>query len=383
MGVVALPWNGSGLFVRLYSWVADKNAGIDINSSRMDADTNDIVTGLDNTVTLDGQTVPTHSLPMGGFNHTNVGNATGLTQYIAAGQVQNSSLVWGGTSGGSANAQTIALTPVMTAIATGVAIRFTAGFSNSSAATLTVNATAATAIRKKGLAGPVALSGGEILVGNIYEVVYDGTYYELQSQMKSPTTQVFTSGSGTYTKPGGATWIEVELIGAGAGGGGSGAGATNGAAGGDTTFSTMTGAGGSAGGAGGGGGGGGSATGGDLNISGGAGMTGGLTSATAYGAMGGISYFGGAGMPGLAGVGNQQSPVANTGSGGPGAQGSGAVNNGGGGGAGAYCRKIFSSPSATYAYGVGAAGAGGSSGTGGAGAVGGASGVIIVKEYYQ
>ena len=37
-----MSWNGGGNFNRLYSWVADKAAGLNISSVRMDADTNDI-----------------------------------------------------------------------------------------------------------------------------------------------------------------------------------------------------------------------------------------------------------------------------------------------------------------------------------------------------
>ena len=37
-----MSWNGAGVFNRIYSWVADKNAGIDITASRMDTDTDDI-----------------------------------------------------------------------------------------------------------------------------------------------------------------------------------------------------------------------------------------------------------------------------------------------------------------------------------------------------
>ncbi len=196
-----MPWNGSGVFTRLFSWVNDKNAGIDITASRMDSDTNDIVTGLENTVTLDGQTVPTANLPMGGFIHTGVGNATARSNYVAAGQVIDSTLVWGGTSGGSANAQTIAITPTVTALVTGQTFAFLAGFTNTGAATLTVNATAATAIRKLGLSGPVALVASDIVAGNTYRVTYDGTSFTLVSPTFNP---VIATGSWTPTDGSGA-----------------------------------------------------------------------------------------------------------------------------------------------------------------------------------
>jgi len=195
-----------------------------------------------------------------------------------------------------------------------------------------------------------------------------------------PTTQVFTSGSGTYTTPANVLWIEVELI--GGGGGGAGSGTTPGAAGdgGATTFSTLTGNGGvkaatvNAGA-------GGTASGGYLNNDGSTGqnVTGGV--ADTPGGHGGIGYFGGAGwgsaqFPGAGGT------AAGPGSGGGGAGCAATASGGGGGGAGGYVRAIINSPSATYSYAVGAAGTGGAAGTSGAAGGAGGAGRIIVKEHY-
>jgi len=59
-----MPFNGSGVFVRLYSWVADAAAGIDITASRMDNDTNDITAnGLGLCLTRDGQGQPSATTP--------------------------------------------------------------------------------------------------------------------------------------------------------------------------------------------------------------------------------------------------------------------------------------------------------------------------------
>jgi hypothetical protein len=44
-----MPWV-SGTFSRLYSWVTDDAGNIPITASRMDADTNDIVTGMNQIV---------------------------------------------------------------------------------------------------------------------------------------------------------------------------------------------------------------------------------------------------------------------------------------------------------------------------------------------
>jgi hypothetical protein len=194
-----------------------------------------------------------------------------------------------------------------------------------------------------------------------------------------PTKQVFTSGSGTYTTPAGATSLRIRMV--GGGGGGGGAPATAGSSGGDTTFSTFT--------AGGGGstttgnGAGGTAAGGSINIPGGAGTGGGLNqTATTFmpGGQGGSSAFG---PGGGGGQGNQvgQNAPTNSGGGGGGGGGAASQNSAGGGGGGGYVEAYITAPSSSYSYAVGSGGAGGvgASLTGGNGA----AGIIIVDEFYD
>lgn len=220
------------------------------------------------------------------------------------------------------------------------------------------------------------------------------------------TSQVFTSGSGTYTLPANCKAIRVRMVGGGSGGKGSSGNATAGAstAGNASTFSggglTLT--------AGGGGavanniqgyGAGGSITISgsgyiDLgSVSGSSGATGGpytnATSIGCVGGMGGSSAFGGGGVGG-----NSQTSIATGGNGlagsaygaGGGGGGQGALNNsypGGGGGAGGYIDVLIPAPGSTYSYAVGAGGAGsaGSGSLAGSGGSG-AGGAIIVEEFY-
>lgn len=197
-----------------------------------------------------------------------------------------------------------------------------------------------------------------------------------------PTTQVFTSGSGTYTTPDNCATIRVRLVG---GGGGAGAASSNaGAAGGNTTFaaSTMQGTGGGAGGhgasTGGAGGTGGAAANGLVNVRGSDGSGGGDDTA-APGAPGGSSYFGGGGAGGVYTAAGVNAGGVGSGGGGAGAT-SGATNSSGGGGAGGYCERLIDNPDETYDYAVGAAGAGGAAGTDAGG--NGSAGLIVVEEYY-
>lgn len=82
-----MPFNGSGTFSRVYSWVADAANGLFISSSRTDTDSNDIAAGLTNCVTRDGQSPATADLPMGAHKITNLANGTVATDACTYGQV--------------------------------------------------------------------------------------------------------------------------------------------------------------------------------------------------------------------------------------------------------------------------------------------------------
>lgn len=237
-----------------------------------------------------------------------------------------------------------------------------------------------------GTAGQALLSGGAAALNA----------WGSARSTSAPQCTVYTSGSGTYTTPTGALWLQVEGIGGGGGGGAvdivGTATATNGGTGGSTTFGGLTGNGGSGGFANNGaagtaaqGGSGNSASGGDLNISGGYGGDG-----QNAGSANALDVLGGAGGDGVFGGGAANtyrraanSGITNSGGGGGGSATVATATAAGGGGAGGYFRKLITSPSSTYAYAVGAAGAAGtqSSGNGEDGGAGG-SGVIIVTAYF-
>lgn len=84
-----------------------------------------------------------------------------------------SNLGWGGTSGGTANAQTLTVTS-FTGV-NGQTFYFKAGTTNTSATTLSVNAGAPIAVVRDTPTGSVFLTGGEIIQGNIIGVTYDQT----------------------------------------------------------------------------------------------------------------------------------------------------------------------------------------------------------------
>lgn len=101
-------------------------------------------------------------------------------EYASAIDVQNQALVWGGTSAGSANAQTLTLSNLVPgAYAAGQRFQFIAGLTNTDATTLNVNALGAVNILKPSSSGPVALSANDIFLGNVVSVTHDGTQFQL------------------------------------------------------------------------------------------------------------------------------------------------------------------------------------------------------------
>jgi hypothetical protein len=86
---------------------------------------------------------------------------------------------WGGTSSGT-NAITFSISNWSSNLV-GVPLRFKAGGTNTGSATLNVSGLGAIAIRKQTGSGLQPLSGQEIQAGQIYTVIYDGTFWQLQS----------------------------------------------------------------------------------------------------------------------------------------------------------------------------------------------------------
>ncbi len=98
-----MPYNGAGLFQRIYSWVADAAAAINVDATRMDTDTNDIAVGLSNCVTRDGQSPALANLPMGGFKLTGLANGSTPTDSTTFGQVFTGPTFTGMTATGAIN----------------------------------------------------------------------------------------------------------------------------------------------------------------------------------------------------------------------------------------------------------------------------------------
>lgn len=82
-----MPFNGSGLFGRLYSWSADFANNLFISSDRMDAEFNGIAAGLSNCMTRDGQSPAVHDIPLGNNRITGLAPGVAATDAANLGQV--------------------------------------------------------------------------------------------------------------------------------------------------------------------------------------------------------------------------------------------------------------------------------------------------------
>jgi hypothetical protein len=201
-----MPRNGSGTFQRSDSvytasdvWAKNRDASTNILASRHDSHDQDIANALTASIANDGQTPILADLPMSTRKHTGVGNAAARDHYAAAGQVQDGSLIWGGTTGGTTTAYTISLSPAITAYATGQLFGFIANASNTGSATLNVNGVGA--VTMNGADG--ALVRDDLIAGQAYLVSYDsasgGIFHVLNPSITFPRGWATWAPTVTYT----------------------------------------------------------------------------------------------------------------------------------------------------------------------------------------
>lgn len=82
-----MPYSGTGVFSRIYSWVTDAANSINVDATRMDTDTDDIADGLSNCITKDGQQTLIANIPFGGFKITGLGSGSSPTDSVNYAQV--------------------------------------------------------------------------------------------------------------------------------------------------------------------------------------------------------------------------------------------------------------------------------------------------------
>ncbi|MBM3450505.1 MAG: hypothetical protein FJX78_05925 [Armatimonadetes bacterium] len=151
-------------------------AGTTITAASANSNNTDVTGGFNNTLTRDGQGKPSADIDWNAKKITNLANATARSGASAAAQVQDGGFVWGGTTGGAANAYTISLTPAITAYAAGQRFAAIVHAANTGAATINVNSVGVKSITKQGAA---ALSSGDMPINSVAFLIYDGTQFQL------------------------------------------------------------------------------------------------------------------------------------------------------------------------------------------------------------
>ena len=166
--------------------------GTTADATQVDANFNEIVNDVNNNAAHNGVNSDITALTALTLPIPPAGGGTNV--YIA------------GTSGGTANAQTVASpTPTGFTLIVGNRICFVAGFTNTAAMTLSVNGTTATAVVQATPSGTEPLVGGEIIAGAYIECIYDGTNYELYTNVVKP-------GIGPLTSLASATTTDLGTI---------------------------------------------------------------------------------------------------------------------------------------------------------------------------
>ena len=183
--------------------------GSTISSTWANNTLGDIGTALTGSIAKDGQTTPTANLPMGGYAHTGVADATVRAQYATAGQAQDSAFTFL-TSPAGTNAITATASLGMSAYVTGQRFFFVAAAANTGAVTLNINAIGVKSVTKN---GTTALVAGDIAINAVTQVVYDGTQFQLLNPASvAANVSSFSAGS-TGLTPSTATTGAVTLAG--------------------------------------------------------------------------------------------------------------------------------------------------------------------------
>jgi hypothetical protein len=167
-----MPWDGNGTFDRVHNFSADASAGIQAQAARFDAEFDGFKTGLENCVTVDGQTTVTGDADMGGFKHTGVAAATSTDNYLRADQNANQVGIFvrdvntGVTGRISASA---AVFPTAFTDGQRVTVKVSADGSTSATRTIAINGLSANILDNEGSAVPAS----KMLQNGIFDLVYD------------------------------------------------------------------------------------------------------------------------------------------------------------------------------------------------------------------
>jgi len=203
-----MSFNGSGTFL-INTAGQPVVSGTVISSTAFNALTADLATGLSTAITKDGQTTVTANIPMSTYKFTGLGVGSAATDSANLSQVQ-STVTKLLTSVSGTDTITAVGAPVVAAYAAGQMFYFVATGDNTGAVTLNIDSLGAKAVTRD---GSVALVAGDIKSGEVVVVVYDGTRFQVVSQLNSAGNATFANVSITSAlNVGGVATLSGNLV---------------------------------------------------------------------------------------------------------------------------------------------------------------------------
>ena len=202
-----MPWSG-GSFTRTNGvntgstlWAEDRDDGYKILASHHDTHDQDLATGINSTLEKSGSNAATGNLNIGSNRLTAVADGTAKTDAATVNQIQSNAAAYA-VATGTATAQVVALSPAITAYTAGQRISFKANATSTGATTVNVNAIGAKTLKKL---HDQDIAAGDIESGSVVTAIYDGTNYQVTSQLASEAgtpagsnTQVQYNASGSF-----------------------------------------------------------------------------------------------------------------------------------------------------------------------------------------
>ena len=185
-----MAYNGSGTFL-INTAGQPVVSGTVISSTAFNALTADLATGLSTAITKDGQTTVTANIPMSTYKFTGLGVGSAATDSANLSQVQSTvTKLLNSVSG--ADTITATASPTLAAYAAGQMFYFVAAGDNTTSVTLNIDSLGAKAVTRD---GSVALAAADIKSGEVVVVVYDGTRFQVVSQLNSAGDATFANVS--------------------------------------------------------------------------------------------------------------------------------------------------------------------------------------------
>jgi hypothetical protein len=182
-----MPWSG-GSFTRTNGvntgstlWAQDRDEGYKILASHHDTHDQDIADGVNSTLEKSGSNAATGNLDIGSNRVTTMADGTAKQDAATLNQIVSNGPAYAADTG-TANTAVVALSPAITAYAAGQRVTFKSNAASTGATTLNVNALGAKTIKKQ---NDQDIASGDIESGSIVTAVYDGTNFQMTSQLAS------------------------------------------------------------------------------------------------------------------------------------------------------------------------------------------------------